>query len=168
MIWQYGPSAFGNNPFAVLTLIAAPAVFTNASSVLALGTANRLGRAVDRARVLGDKLQSGAASEEEKKLWAAHLRTIDLRTTLLLKALRSFYTCVGAFAAASLVSILGAGLSYTEHRYALEFTIGVGLIAVAIGFSGLVAGGVALVRETRLAVTALREETQLMLRSSGR
>jgi hypothetical protein len=30
-----------DSPFAVLTLIAAPAVFTNASSVLALGTAHR-------------------------------------------------------------------------------------------------------------------------------
>src|SRR5262244_1821468 len=40
-----------DNPFAVLTLIAAPAVFTNASSVLALGTGNRLARVVDRTRV---------------------------------------------------------------------------------------------------------------------
>jgi hypothetical protein len=30
-----------DSPFVVLTLIAAPAVFTNASSVLALGTAHR-------------------------------------------------------------------------------------------------------------------------------
>jgi hypothetical protein len=41
-----------DNPFAVLTLIAAPAVFTNASSVLALGTGNRLARVVDRTRPL--------------------------------------------------------------------------------------------------------------------
>ena len=41
-----------DSPFAVLTLIAAPAVFTNASSVLALGTGNRLARVVDRTRML--------------------------------------------------------------------------------------------------------------------
>jgi hypothetical protein len=167
MIWQSGNTPFGDNPFTVLTLIAAPAVFTNASSVLALGTANRLGRLVDRARVLGERLQIDTGSPDKKRLWAAHLRGMDTRTTLLLKAMRWFYTAVGAFAAASLISILGAGLSYTRHVYVLEFTIGLGLIAVAIGFSGLVAGGAMLVHETRLAVAALREETQLMLESTG-
>jgi len=38
--------------FAVLTLIAAPAVLTNASSVLGLNTANRFGRVIDRSRQL--------------------------------------------------------------------------------------------------------------------
>ena len=42
--------AIGGNPFAVLTAIVAPAILTNASSVLALGTSNRLGRVVDRTR----------------------------------------------------------------------------------------------------------------------
>ena len=37
-----------SNPFAVLTFISAPAVLTNASSVLLFGTGNRYGRAVDR------------------------------------------------------------------------------------------------------------------------
>ena len=37
------------NPFTVLTFIAAPAVLTNASSVLALGTSNRFARVIDRA-----------------------------------------------------------------------------------------------------------------------
>ena len=36
------------NLFALLTLVVAPAVLTNASSVLALNTANRFGRVVDR------------------------------------------------------------------------------------------------------------------------
>lgn len=166
-MWQTGNTPFGDNPFTVLTLIAAPAVFTNASSVLALGTANRLGRLVDRARVLGERLQNDMESPDKKRVWAAHLHGMDTRTTLLLKAMRWFYTAVGAFAAASLISILGAGLSYTRHVYTLEFTIGLGLIAVAIGFSGLVTGGAMLVRETRLAVAALREETQLMLESIG-
>ena len=38
-----------DNPFTSLSLIAAPAVLTNASSVLALGTSNRFARAIDRA-----------------------------------------------------------------------------------------------------------------------
>src|SRR5271165_3376471 len=45
-----------NNPFAVLTAIVAPAILTNASSVLALGTSNRLGRVVDRTRVVANDI----------------------------------------------------------------------------------------------------------------
>ena len=41
-----------SNPFAALTAIVAPAILTSASSVLALGTSNRLGRVVDRTRVV--------------------------------------------------------------------------------------------------------------------
>jgi hypothetical protein len=41
---------FGDNPFAVLTTVAAPAVLTNTCSVLCLGTSNRgpLGAEADR------------------------------------------------------------------------------------------------------------------------
>jgi hypothetical protein len=42
------------NPFAVLTLISAPAVLTNASCVLLFGTGNRYGRAIAYA-VRGDQ-----------------------------------------------------------------------------------------------------------------
>jgi hypothetical protein len=47
------------NPYTVLTLIAAPAVFTNAASVLTLGTGNRLARVVNRTRVIAQELQRG-------------------------------------------------------------------------------------------------------------
>jgi hypothetical protein len=38
----------GADPFSILTIVVAPAVLTNASSVLALGTNNRLARVADR------------------------------------------------------------------------------------------------------------------------
>src|ERR1051325_8333934 len=47
---------FSENPFAALTIVAAPAILTNASSVLCLGTANRLARVVDRTRVVSAEL----------------------------------------------------------------------------------------------------------------
>ena len=46
----------GGNPFAVLTAVVAPAILTNACSVLALGTSNRLARVVDRTRVVAREL----------------------------------------------------------------------------------------------------------------
>lgn len=49
-------SPFGDNPFAALTLIVAPAVLSNACSVLSLGTGNRFARVVDRSRILTKEL----------------------------------------------------------------------------------------------------------------
>ena len=43
-------TSVGNNQFAVLTAIVAPAILTNASSILALG--NRVARVVDRTRIV--------------------------------------------------------------------------------------------------------------------
>src|SRR5882757_9717047 len=45
------------NPFGILTFIVAPAILTNASSVNALATSNRLGRATDRARAISALLE---------------------------------------------------------------------------------------------------------------
>jgi len=42
----------GSNPLGMLTFIVAPAILTNASSVMALGTSNRFARTIDRARTL--------------------------------------------------------------------------------------------------------------------
>ena len=50
------PSSLVANPFAALTAVAGPAVLTNACSVLALGTSNRLARVVDRTRVVTHQL----------------------------------------------------------------------------------------------------------------
>ena len=54
---QYGTTVAGN-PFAVLTAIVAPAILTNASSVLALATSNRLARVVDRTRIVAAQMAS--------------------------------------------------------------------------------------------------------------
>jgi hypothetical protein len=52
------------NPFGALTLIVAPAVLTNASSILVLSTSNRLARAIDRARALTSNLELPQAAND--------------------------------------------------------------------------------------------------------
>jgi len=97
------------NPFAVLSLIVAPAVLTNASSVLAMSTSNRLARAVDRARELSRQLEEAgdlASAEAVRRL--RELAATEQRSLMLLAALRSFYVALGSFASATLVSLLGA------------------------------------------------------------
>ena len=66
-------ASIGSNPFAVLTAIVAPAILTNASSILALGTSNRLGRVVDRTRVVAGELDGFEPGSPEYESWAAQL-----------------------------------------------------------------------------------------------
>jgi len=54
------------NPFAVLTAVVAPAILTNACSVLALGTSNRLARVVDRTRVVARELAALLRGKDAK------------------------------------------------------------------------------------------------------
>jgi hypothetical protein len=49
-----------NNPFAVLTFIAAPALLTNATSVLAMSTINRMLRTRDRMHELFKESAGGS------------------------------------------------------------------------------------------------------------
>ncbi len=150
------------NPFAVLTLIAAPAVFTNASSVLALGTGNRLARVVDRTRVLARELHSAARRDATTDLWVNHLGRLEKRGALLVRAMSFFYGSIAAFAAASLVSILGAVLAVSQqYRLPFEVVSVISFVAGTIGFIALTVGCVFLVRETRLALGAMSDEVDL-------
>ena len=56
-------TSVATDPFSILTVVVAPAVLTNASSVLALGTNNRLARVADRSHIVTAqlaKLEPGA------------------------------------------------------------------------------------------------------------
>ncbi len=149
------------NPFAVLTLIAAPAVFTNASSVLALGTGNRLARVVDRTRFLARELHANTRRDETTSMWVNHLSRLEKRGALLVRAMKYFYGSIGAFAAASLVSILGASLAGSEYRLPFAVIGGFSFVAGSTGFVGLVVGCLLLVNETRLALRTVSEEAEL-------
>src|SRR5687768_8595489 len=71
-----------SNPFALLSLIAAPAVLTNAMSVLALSTSNRFLRAGERLRALSSELERATVAEERQ--WRlVHIDRIEKQAVLL-------------------------------------------------------------------------------------
>jgi hypothetical protein len=150
-----------DSPFAVLTLIAAPAVFTNASSVLALGTGNRLARVVDRTRALVKDLHGKEIDDPTRSLWVNHLGRLEKRGALLVRAMSFFYGAIGCFAAASAVSILGASVVSTRYKWPFEVIVVISFVAGTVGFVGLAVGCSLLVNETRLAVRSINEEAQL-------
>jgi len=146
------------NPFAVLSLIVAPAVLTNASSLLAMSTSNRLARAVDRARELSKQLEeAGALAAPEAGRRLCELTVTEQRSLLLLAALRSFYVALGSFASATLVSLLGAVLAPLDAGIPVRVLEVVGVVAGLLAVSALVYGSSVLVRETRLVVQVLQE-----------
>ncbi len=152
-----------SNPFTVLTLIAAPAVLTNASSVLALGTSNRFARAIDRARALSAQLEKEAVSGDPMTLLRVHqLNRTERRSLMLLHALRAFYLALGSFAAAALVSLVGASVAASEYSLLYRGTLLLALATGAVGVGGLVFGCSLLVGETQLAVKNVHEEAKLV------
>ncbi|CAN5147614.1 MAG: DUF2721 domain-containing protein [Gemmatimonadetes bacterium] len=149
------------NPFAVLSLIVAPAILTNASSVLTMSTSNRLARAVDRARELSKQLEASPdlnSSEATRRLH--ELTAAEERAMLLLQALRSFYAALGGFASATLLSLLGAVLVSLRADTVVRILEVVAVLAGLIAVGAMVHGSTVLVRETRIAVTVLRERAE--------
>jgi hypothetical protein len=153
----------GANPFAILSFIVAPAILTNASSVLAMSTSNRLARAVDRARELTKQRESGGTAptpENQRRL--RELSAAELRAIMLIEALRSFYAALGGFASAALLSLLGAVLVSAGQEGVVRFFEVVAVIAGFGAVGALVHGSVILVRETRIAVQIRRERADIV------
>lgn len=153
-----------SNPFAVLTAIVAPAILTNASSVLALGTSNRLGRVVDRTRIVAGEVAAGSPGSPESQAWTSQLTALEARAQMLLKALRLFYAALGLFAASALVSVAGSTASFYGLRHLFGATAILATLTGASAVIGLSVGCTLMVHETRLAVQSLTEESILRIK----
>lgn len=150
-------SILADNPFAALTSIVAPAVLTNACSVLSLGTGNRIARVVDQSRKVGAALRKEPAGSAERPYNEIEMRRLSTRSQLLISALRLFYVSLGAFATAALIAVLGAGLSTYAPEWAGQAVAGLGLAAGVAGVGCLVSGCAKLVREVRIALEQTAE-----------
>ena len=144
------------DPFSILTVVVAPAVLTNASSVLALGTNNRLARVADRTHAVTAQL----AGVRDHEIWAAQLPDLQTRAQLLLRALRCFYLGLGLFASSALISIAGSIVVYYGQRSVFQIAAGIGVVFGASAVIALVCGCVLMIRETQLAVKGLAYEAK--------
>jgi hypothetical protein len=149
------------NPFAVLTAVVAPAILTNACSVLSLGTANRVARVVDRTRVIGELVAIRDPKHPNHQHYRSQLDRLQVRGRLLVRALRLFYFALGAFAASALIAVIGSALTAWEldvlFRVAAALGLAIGIAAVAC----LAAGCAMMVRETMLAITSMEEAARV-------
>jgi len=158
---------FVDNPFAVLTTVVAPAVLTNACSVLCLGTSNRIARVVDRSRVVADHLKALAANSPERRPWEQQLEGLRARARYLFWALRLLYASLGAFAAAALVAVLGSVIAASDLPYAFRVAAILGLAVGTVGVGGLAAGCLLMVQEVRLALKQTADEAEAAMASGS-
>src|SRR5690242_13539822 len=149
-----------HSPFAVLTFIVAPAILTNATSVLAMRTINRMLRTRERMNELYAESESGVPVRRENFLH--QVNRVERQALLLLGAMRWIYLALGAFAAASLVTLLGALSGQFGNSTFVHAIIGTGLLLGFTGVGGLVGGCVNLFRATQLSLANIREEAGLI------
>jgi hypothetical protein len=147
-----------NSALSVLTAMITPAVLISACGALILSTSTRLGRVVDRVRMLIDRFEEMVKSGEDVELYeerrAATFDQIDRLTTrsrLLQRGMTIFYLALGVFVATS-VSI---GLVAAAGRESYAW---IPVVLGLIGSCGLFYGSVLLVFEARLAQSSLNAE----------
>jgi hypothetical protein len=156
----------GESPFLVFTVITAPAVMTNAAAVMSLTTANRLARAVDRARALVAELKKPPEDDPEERQF--HLREVEAarnRAELLIQALRCFQVSFAAFALAAMLALIGASASLLVPQAWGHVGLFLVLPCMVIAVGGIIMGARLIIVESAVAYTVLREESAHVVRS---
>ncbi len=161
------PNLLTTSPFAALTFVAAPALLTNASSVLALGTINRMLRTRDRMHELFEESRAGGQTREERTHLTEVTDRVENQAALLLTSLRAIYSALAAFASATLVTLLGAGLGSTLGGRWVHAMAMLGLVLGFFGAGGLVVACVTLFRATQLSLVNIRDEATLIRAATG-
>jgi hypothetical protein len=159
------------SPFAVLTLIGAPALLTNTSSVLALSTTTRMLRTRERMEALLARSATADLSPIESARLVETVNRVELQAGLLLGSLRAIYTALAAFSAATLTTLLGAALAPYQGAFWFRGLTWMALALGLAGVSGLVFGCAKLFQATQLSMVMTREEAGIirerqLLRSS--
>src|SRR5262249_37093650 len=138
-----------------------------------LSTSTRLGRVVDRVRLLSDRLRELSANgsqrmqEEERAMLYDQLDWLTSRSRLLQRALTSFYLAVGVFVATS-VAIGGVAFFYSRGLSTGARGAWVPVVMGLIGAVCLFYGSMLLVFEARLALSATHSEMDFIWRITKR
>ncbi|HEY8966674.1 MAG TPA: DUF2721 domain-containing protein [Candidatus Methylacidiphilales bacterium] len=145
-----GPSA--------LTFIVAPALLTNATSVLAMSTINRHLRTRDRMHELYRLPDPAQESFEERELRLTQVDRVQRQGELLLGSLHSIYIALAAFAGSTLVTLLGAVLSPVVAEAVYHGFLTFGVILGCVGVGGLMLGSWQLFRATQISLVNMQFE----------
>jgi hypothetical protein len=162
------PVTLTQNPFTALTFIAAPALLTNATSTLAQSTATRMLATRESMSQLVATFKINGLEETEDSAFDEHVDRIKSQAKHLLDALHSIYLALGAFAAATLVTLIGAALIPFQGALWFDSLAFLGLAMGAMGVGCLIFGSVRLFQTTRLSYTGISDDATRILRDAER
>ena len=145
-------------PLELLTVIAAPALITNASSVLILSTSNRFARAVDRSRALAVQVGRDEIDPFVRSTTATLYALARRRTRFVARALMAFYVAVGSFAFGTFSGLLAIAIEHLGAEAAGPYLNAVSLSAVTIGTLAITTGAFLLLLESRMTLRGLTIE----------
>ena len=151
----------------ILGAMITPAVLISASGTLTLSTSNRLGRIVDRARVLqaeAELLPPWDATDKEtlekREQIADQIARQAQRIYILQATLITLYIAIGLLVGSS----LAIGISAVARGWFAWLPVGLGLL----GALALFVGSMLLIREARLAVKSTLSELEYIKRMVAR
>jgi hypothetical protein len=149
---------------AVLTAMITPAVLISACGSMILSTSSRLGRVVDRVRMLSDRFESmpnqkGDSSKERQTLIFQQLDKLTSRARILQRCMVTFYLSLGMFVATSVA--IGIVPFSGNPRYNM-IPVGLGILGACFLFYG----SVLLILEARLALSTIHTEMDFIWRQS--
>jgi Protein of unknown function (DUF2721) len=148
--------------FTVLTAVVAPAVLTNATSLLSQQIGNRIARVIDRTRNLSAIRASYEQENELQAVLAEEFHLLQRRAKLLTFALRFGYFALGGFAAEALIAVVGAVLSSADVRFVDSVAAVVALAVGIVSVVSFVASCACMVRETMIALRNLEHEAEVV------
>lgn len=153
------------NALAVLTALITPAVLISACGALIFSTSTRMGRVIDRVRVLSERFENLAKHpeqdemhDERRTLIFTQLDRQTSRARLLQRALLSFYVALSIFVATS----VAIGVVAAIARNYTWIAVGLGMIGVFF----MLYASVLLVIESRMALAAIMSEMDFVWKVS--
>lgn len=150
------PSVMTQNPFTIITVIAAPAILTNASSILGLNTTNRLTRCLDRIGFLEEKLKND--SDLTSDLYESYYEQMLLsqkQARQFLRSLKSTYMSLGAFVLACFSALVGGTLFLFGFVDGVHITAAISILSGATAVLGLSHASLELFLASRITVKIL-------------
>ncbi len=153
------------NALAVLTAMITPSVLISACGALIFSTSSRLGRVIDRVRLLSAKFEELARhpeademADDRRQLLFVQLDRQTSRARLIQRAMVAFYTALGIFVATSVtIAVIAAVASDLTW------------VAVVLGILGglfMFYGSVLLVIESRMAMASIASEMDFVWKVS--
>jgi len=127
-----------------------------------MSTINRMLRTRDRMHDLYATSQKAEFTEPEKIRLLAQVDRVERQAELLLRALRFIYISLSGFAAAVLMTLIGASLAHYQNAFWFRALSTIGLLLGIVAVSSLVIGCSYLLRATYISLANIRDEATVI------